>query len=304
MHSERDFKGQDRRMIRRRSLLSSSMLGLVAVLGILLLFGCTGLSAGGYTPVGFEDQQGWKLVFDDEFDGEELDSDKWVTCYWWDDDGCTNRGNNELQWYRPNNVLVRDGVLTLRARERRIEANDGNTYDYTSGMVTTGRLVDDMDEPTRFTFQYGFAEIRAWVPAGQGIWPAFWMLPDDHTSKPEIDVLEILGDEPDIIHMSIHYLDDNGDRQRVNLDWEGPDFSQDWHVYGVDWQEDVIIWYIDGVERWRYEGTQDMLTKQMYLLLNLAVGGDWPGSPDSDTEFPADYQIDYVRVWQRTTEDS
>jgi beta-glucanase (GH16 family) len=280
-----------------RIVLGITLAALIVVLAALTVHRLE-LSAA---PPPYQQAGEWEIMFRDEFNGTELDRNKWVTCYWWDEDGCTNLGNNELQWYQPENVLVEDGNLILRALEQPIIGYQGQEFPYTSGMVTTASLDHDHPEHASFTFQYGFAEIRAKVPAGQGLWPAFWTLPIDYTSKPEIDILEILGHEPDAIHFAVHYLDEDGESDNEGEWWRGgPDFSQDWHIYAVDWQEDRIIWYVDGIERWRFTDMDHMPATPLYLLLNLAVGGDWPGSPDETTEFPADFLIDYVRVWSRS----
>jgi beta-glucanase (GH16 family) len=248
-------------------------------------------------PVG---QKGdWQLLFNDEFEQETIDKSKWTTCYWWGNDGCTNAGNHELEWYRPENVLVDQGSLKLQARPQTIDASDENTYDYTSGMITSGRSSSETSLPPNFAFQYGYVEIRAKVPAGQGLWPAFWMLPATHQSKPEIDVMEILGDEPQTLHMYFHYLDKDGSADQDGTSWTGPDFSKDWHTFAVDWQPEAITWYVDGVERKRYDEITHVPAEPMYLLANLAVGGDWPGPPDRSTLFPSNYEIDYIRVWRR-----
>lgn len=250
-----------------------------------------------------EGQSGtWMLLFADEFDGAALDSSRWVTCYWWDTGGCTNKGNQELEWYQPENVIVGDGMLTLRALDKPIAAPDGETYPYTSGMVTSGRVVADTATPARFVFQYGYVEMRARVPRGKGLWPAFWLLPANHSSKPEIDVMEILGSDPSTVHMTIHYLDENGGRDNSGESWTGPDFSEGWHTFAVDWRPDAVIWYVDGVERYRYTDAQHISHTPMYLLANLAVGGDWPGSPDAGTPFPSDFVVDYIRVWRQALE--
>ncbi len=257
----------------------------------------TKVSAGPLVPVG-QPGDDWTLIFSDEFESSSLDDSKWSTCYWWDDNGCTITSNNELQWYMPHNVMVEDGMLRLRAQEETIDASNGTTYHYTSGVITTGPPNYKTD-PAKFAFRYGYAEIRAKVPSGQGLWPAFWLLPDDFTSKPEIDVLEILGHQTNVLNMAFHYLDSDEERQRGAFKWTGPDFAQDWHVYAVDWTPQSMVWYIDGVERWRFDELEYVPATTLYLLLNLAVGGDWPGAPDSSTEFPAYYEVDYVRVWQR-----
>jgi beta-glucanase (GH16 family) len=246
---------------------------------------------------------GWTLLFAYDFDGQTLDANKWTTCYWWQDhwttDGCTNEATQELQWYHPDNVIVSDGTLKIRALKQTVVTEDINgdkkTYDYTSGMITSGRNVSDTSVPAKFVFQYGYAEIRAKIPAGQGMWPAFWLLPADHKSKPEIDAMEILGHEPDRVYMYIHHSDSSSSES-----WKGYDFSADWHTFAVDWQPGVIVWYVDGVERWRYAVADHIPATPMYLLLSLAVGGEWPGAPDASTGFPSYYEIDYVKVWQRS----
>lgn len=244
----------------------------------------------------------WSLLFHDEFDGNSLDQNKWATCYWWwghwrVGDGCTNEATAELEFYKKDNVIVSNGTLKLQARQQEVITLDADgfkrTYHYTSGMITTGRDTSDRAVPAKFLFQYGYAEIKAKIPSGQGLWPAFWTLPDDHNSRPEIDVMEILGHEPNEVHFHLHNNDiDPGET------WSGLNLSEDWHTFAVDWQPDALIWYVDGIERWRYSDTQNIPISPSYLLLNLAVGGYWPGSPDASTPFPSDFEIDYVRVWQ------
>ena len=242
---------------------------------------------------------GWRLIFADEFNGQVLDSNKWIPCYWWNKQGCTNEGNHELQWYRPENISVSNGSLYLTAKQESIRASDGKTYDYSSGMVTTGRIVSDTQTPVQFAFQYGYIEIRAKIPKGKGLWPAFWILPTDHISKPEIDVLEVLGHETDKVYLNFHYQIPDGKDAVSQGEFIGSDFAEGWHTYGVDWKPDGITWFIDGTERRTFTDRSIIPSESMYLILNLAVGGDWPGAPDENTIFPNTYQIDYVRVWKR-----
>jgi beta-glucanase (GH16 family) len=248
-------------------------------------------------------EQKGKLIFSDDFDGPSLNEDKWSTCYWWGNGGCTIASNDELEWYQPDNMLIEDGILKLRAKEEKIQADNGNggptVYDYTSGVITTGRSSSNTSAPAGLLFQYGYAEIRARIPKGKGLWPAFWLLPGDHISKPEIDVMEIYGDETHILRMNFHFINSDGEVDRRQKHWEGPDFSSDFHTFAVDWRPDAIIWYADGIERWRYTNEAHIPSEPMYLLINLAVGGAGPGSPDSSTPFPIDYEIDYVKVWSR-----
>lgn len=280
--------------------------GFALALCGLLSFGCRSqgqtqaAAPAAELPAGPQGQTGvWHLAFHDEFSGEVLDSDKWVTCYWWDDDGCTIATNNELQWYQPDNVFVQGGKLILQARRERVTAPDGRTFDYTSGMVSTGTDSYEGGDH-RFTAEHVYVEMRAKVPAGRGLWPALWLLPASHESLPEIDAMEVLGDAPDELHMNFHYRDDEGNRNREGHTWESPEPLTGWHVYAVDWQPRGVTWYLDGDKRAHFSGEDRYVPGEpMYLIANLAVGGDWPGAPDADTPFPSELEIDYIRVWVR-----
>ena len=237
----------------------------------------------------------WALTFSETFDGGTLSAERWTTCYWWDDNGCTNLGNNELQWYRPANVAVEHGNLVLTARPGEVTGFQGRKFSYTSGMVTSGRMYEERALSDRFSFTYGFVEVRAKPPVGQGLWAAIWMLPSDHTSRPEIDIMEVLGHLPDVLEMHYHFGDGDSAGSEANI----AGLSDDFQTYGVDWSPEAIVWYLNGVEQWRYDNASTISDVPMYLLLNLAVGGDWPGAPDKTTRFPASFVVDYVHVWQR-----
>jgi len=237
----------------------------------------------------------WELVFNDEFNGASLDSTHWHPCYWWDDDGCTIITNNELEWYQRDQVTVSDGLLTLRAEPGFVEATNGNDYEFVSGMVSTGRSTFELDQPPRFAFEYGFVEARVSVPEGAGIWPAIWMLPATNESTPEIDILEVYAD-PGVAKMRLHWEDSDGD-QRAGHETSIDDLHTGFHTFGLEWTPDELRWFIDGREVWRVD--ENVPQEPMYLLLNLAVGGDAPGPPDSSTSFPADFVVDWVRIWQR-----
>src|SRR5690242_15236708 len=153
-------------------------------------------------------------------------------------------------------------------------------HDYTSGMISSFG---------HFAQQYGYFEIRAKFPAGKGYWPAFWLLPADKTWPPEIDVLEILGHEPDKVYLTNHWQTAEK-HESVGDSYKGPDFSADYHTFAVDWEPNEIVWYVDGVERFRSK--QGVPAMPMYIIANLAVGGDWPGNPDATTKFPGNMDID------------
>lgn len=242
----------------------------------------------------------WELVFDDDFDGDELDGDRWTWCHWWDDEGCTIATNDELEWYLPQQVEVDGGMLRLTAERREVEAPDGRTFDYASGMVSSGQSSPDPERRPHFAFTYGYVEIRARVPAGRGLWPALWMLPADLESRPEIDIMEILGHDTGGLKLHFHYLDEDGERRSPGHEHRAATLSDDWHVYGLAWAPERIGWFLDGVEVWSFTDDRFIPDEPMYLVANLAVGGEYPGDPDEDTVFPATFFIDYVRVWQES----
>jgi beta-glucanase (GH16 family) len=241
------------------------------------------------TPVG---QTGlWRLVFDDEFQGHTLDKTKWATCWSY---GCAT--TDPSMWYSATNVIIGDGIVRLRVEDQP-QKQHGRVIPYTSAMISTG--AGSGKSTPRFTAQYGYFEARLRVPAGPGLWPAFWLLTPEQR-PPEIDVMEVLSKDPTRVHMHYHYIDGSGILQDFGTYWADGDFSAGWHTFGVDWQPDAIIWYVDGVERNRFEG-KFVAAQPLYLILNLQVGGknSWPGPPDSTTKFPAYFDIDYVRVWKR-----
>jgi len=244
----------------------------------------------------------WERIFTEEFNRPRLDRSKWTRCYWWDKGGCTNLANKELQWYMPDNVSVADGHLRLTARPEKVAGHEGRTFNYTSGMVTTGRDYLERARPDRFATKYGYFEIRAKVPRGKGLWPAIWLLPSTQEPRPEIDILEVLGHTTSTYEMHLHYLDKQKNWKSAGKNASTVDLADNWHVYGLEWRKDAVIWYLDGKEMWRYTNPEGISQEPMYLLINLAVGGNWPGSPDAKTEFPADFLIDYVRVWRRVGE--
>jgi beta-glucanase (GH16 family) len=254
--------------------------------------------ASGIPPTPFGPPGWWHLVFADEFDAGLLDGMRWRTCFWWADTTCSIETNHELELYDPEDVSVGGGALHLRAQMRDMVGWDGSVRHYTAGMVMTGGRKDE--SAPGFTFTYGYAEARVKVPKGRGLWPAFWLLPASYESRPEIDAMEILGDSTNVQHMNFHYRKPDGGKGDAGLTWAGPDFSAGWHTFGVDWEPEAIVWYVDGVERWRFADTSVIPREPMYLLANLAVGGSWPGAPDAATPFPSSYDIDYIRVWQRT----
>jgi beta-glucanase (GH16 family) len=233
----------------------------------------------------------WRLVFSDDFEGQTLDETKWATCWSY---GCAT--THPSVWYSAANVIVGDGIVRLRA-DNLPQIQHGRVISYTSGMLSTG--AGSGRTSPRFTAQYGYFEARVRVPAGRGLWPAFWMLtPEQH--PPEIDIMEVLSKDPTGVHMHYHYIDGSGVLQDFGTAWNDGDFSADWHTFGLEWQPGAIIWYVDGMQRNRYDGDY-VAAEPLYLILNLQVGGknSWAGPADATTVFPAYYDIDYVYVWQQ-----
>jgi beta-glucanase (GH16 family) len=240
-------------------------------------------------------QGGWKLAFQDDFRGHSLNTKVWRTCFWWATTTCSIDPNHELELYNPSDVSVSGGVLQLRARKHSMVGWNGRTYSYTSGMVMSGGRAG---QRPGFAFTYGKAVARVKVPKGAGLLPAFWLLPASGASRPEIDAMEILGSSPNIDRMHIHYVGAGGRPVGAGASWTGGDFSAGWHTFAVDWEPNGIVWSVDGVARWRVTDRAAIPNQPMYLLLTLAVGGDFPGAPTASTAFPSSLQVKYVRVWQ------
>ncbi len=160
--------------------------------------------------------------------------------------------------------------------------------EYTAGVITS-----------KFSFSqaYGVFEIRARMPRGNGFWPAFWLLPADSSWPPEIDVFEVLTKDPVTLYSTVH-TQATGEHTSAGTIIPVPDLTADFHVYSVEWQKDEVRWYFDGVEVARKPTPADM-HKPMYVLANLAVGGDWPGNPDASTPFPGVFAIDWIRAYRR-----
>ena len=234
----------------------------------------------------------WRLVWSDEFDGMKIDQDRWRPAL-----GYTGESNNELEIYtdRSENIRLENGKLVLEARK---EAYAG--HGYTSGRLTTADL---------HAWTYGRFEARIKISSGQGMWPAFWLLGDDVSNKGwpecgEIDIMENVGRTPTTIRGTIHgpgYCVDDGIWADYTLA-EGR-FADDFHLFAIEWEPGQIRWSVDG-NLFRTRTPQDVpgpwvFDHPFFLILNLAVGGYWPGYPDDTTIFPQFMLVDYVRVYQQ-----
>ena len=248
----------------------------------------------------------WRQVFGDEFSVDVLDPEKWSTCYphgnWY---GCSS---GELQWYLPENVRTNAGYLDLVAEAEpfQVDNNPPRFFDYRSGMISTLPL--HHGEAPKFTFRYGFTEIRARLPHGSGLFPAFWLVNTAGGSE-EIDIIENLGHDTTRLYQTVHWLDPltgQGDGDLQSFTGAAlVDYSDSFHVFGLDWQPDHIAWYVDGsLARTTFTDQARIPQVDMGLIANLAVGGSWacsqytPQPCPAPAAFPASYSIDYIRVWQ------
>ena len=261
------------------------------------------------------DDAKWKLVWSDEFSKSEIDHSKWnfETGNWIvDKDGnpvAAGWGNNEKQFYtdKNENAFVKDGKLVIRAKKEQASDQFG-TYDYTSAKLTTKGT---------FSKTYGRYEMRAKLPTGKGLWPAFWMLPEEDryggwAASGEIDIMESWGSQPDKVAGTIHYGETWPNNKYTGKDYhfaEGDGIDK-WHTYAVEWEPGEIRWYVDGQ---LYQTQNDWYAKEankaskysypapfdqdFYLIMNLAVGGWFDGDVDETTPFPAEMEVDYVRVF-------
>lgn len=246
--------------------------------------------------------EGYTLRWEDNFDGTELNRQDWnVELH---EPGWVN---NELQSYvdSPENIYLQDGSLVLKPVE--IQNPDG-TVSYTSGRVNTQNKHD---------FKYGIFEARAKVPEGQGFLPAFWMMPTNENLYGqwprcgEIDIMEVLGNDTTRSYGTLHYGNPHSQSQAGCTLTEG-NFSDEYHTFAVEWLPDRISWYVDGqlihTENDWYSATEGQgeitypapFDQPFYIILNLAVGGNWPGNPDETTDIAGSaFYIDYVRVYQK-----
>jgi beta-glucanase (GH16 family) len=271
----------------------------VFLAGTLLLFSCGGGAMLQPPPAG-----SYKLAWSDEFsgsDGASPDSSKWTY-----DVGGNAWGNNELEYYtnRTKNAQIQGGNLVITAQKETYTGTDGVTRNYTSARLKTQGL---------FGQAYGRFEARIKIPAGQGMWPAFWMLGNDITSNGwpksgEIDIMENIGKEPGTVHGSLHGPSTVGPTSDATAPFSlpaGQNFAEDFHLYAVEWEPGIIRFYVDTAlyvtfksSQWPAGGSW-VFDHPFFIILNVAVGGDWPGSPDGTTVFPQQMLVDYVRVYTK-----
>ncbi|SMO88644.1 glycoside hydrolase family 16 protein [Gracilimonas mengyeensis] len=264
----------------------------ILLIGVPLLAACTATT---------DTTENYELVWSDEFNSTELDTSKWdFNTGTGAEIGLIGWGNNELQYYREgnNNVSVTDGNLVIEARKENY-----SDMEYTSAKLVT---------QNKAAWKYGKVEVRAKVPETQGIWPAIWMMPTESAygnwpRSGEIDLMELLGHQPDTVYGTAHFgnsFEDRGHFTKAITLEGGENFSNAFHTYAVEWKPDTLKWFLDG-DQYHTMSSSDIkpynwpFDKPFYLILNVAVGGNWPGNPDETTRLPQQMKVDYVRVYQK-----
>ncbi len=271
-----------------------TLIPVLVVLGFSQAVFCQDLST--------ETKPPWKLVWQDEFDGEQIDNTKWNILI------RETSKHDELQYYVPDEVYINNGCLRIRSRVR----------DYGNKHYTSGRL----DTKDKLSITYGRIEIRGKLPVGQGLWPAYWLYPQNRDwlmeyimkeavaagkerSIPElrpwyteIDIMEFLGHEPNVIYATFHYTSFKGEsRSSSSTHRADINYGDDFHIYTLEWEPDELRWYLDG--ELIHSAREGVPHTDHFLIINTAIGGTWPGNPDETTIFPQFHDIDYVRVYKR-----
>jgi len=262
--------------------------------GIILTEDGTYLStdnAGYTTPVTYP---GYSLVWSDEFSESSLDPGVWNQEV---GNGSGGWGNNELEFYTssPRNIFISNGNLIIEARKETVDR-----FNYTSGRMTTQE---------KKYFKFGRIDIRAKLPVGKGIWPALWMLGTNITSAGwpacgETDIMELIGTNPSTVYGTLHWSAGGSHASKgANYALTSGDYSKQFHVFSIVWVLNDITFYVDDQKYLEVSAT-DVGTANypfnlnQFFIFNVAVGGNWPGSPDNDTEFPERMFVDYIRVFQ------
>jgi hypothetical protein len=238
---------------------------------------------------------GYTLVWSDEFSGNSLDMNTWNQEV---GNGSGGWGNNELESYTTStkNTFVSNGNLIIEARRETL----GN-FNYSSGRMTT---------QDKKSFKFGRIDIRAKLPVGKGIWPALWMLGSNIATAGwpkcgEIDIMELIGVNPSTVYGTLHWANSGGAHASKGSSTVLPsgDYSKEFHVFSLTWAENNLQWYVDD-QKYLDISISDLgaatypFNLNQFFIFNVAVGGNWPGSPDGNTQFPQRMFVDYVRVFQ------
>jgi len=239
----------------------------------------------------------YSLVWSDEFTESQIDTSVWN--FW---EGTAY--NNELQYYtdRPENIFIDDGKLHIRAQKE-----DYGGMNYTSARIST--------DSTSIGWKYGRFEAKIKMPDGKGYWPAFWLMPIREIGWPrggEIDIMEFRGNEPNTTTGAIHFYREGCEGSSVecrkyitdSITQADTNLTEEFHVYALEWTEEELVWYLDNTEFMKIKlndvkAEYNPFSTPFYIILNLAVGGDFLDNPDESTPFPQSLVVDYVRVYQK-----
>jgi beta-glucanase (GH16 family) len=235
----------------------------------------------------------WRVVFAEDFDepGDPA-RQRWVTCYDWNVDGCTNAGNREQQWYRPERVRVADGHAVLSAVREPTRGSDGRWYPWASGMLSTGR--PHWSGPPRFTFTYGRVEADLLLPREPNSFPAFWLMPASRQTPPELDVVELIGSGGEA-KSTVHWRGSDGVPGAQTHASPARDWDTRFHRFALDWSSTRVTWSIDGERVFEVTDPARVPHEPMEVLFTLAMGFPGPVPANVPT---AELRIDAVRVWQ------
>ena len=266
-------------------------------LWILILVNCSSDKNSGITDADSNDTipsiPGWQLVWNDEFSEPDIDPTKWT----YEVNG-NGGGNNELQYYtdESSNSLIIDGNLVIVAKKE--DYTIGNrTWNYTSARLNSRNKGD---------WKYGRFDIKAKLPYGQGLWPAIWMMPTNSVyggwaASGEIDIMELLGQEPTRVYGTLHYggTYPNNTHTGSSLKLNAGNFTETYHLFTLEWEENEFRWYIDGNLYLTQNDWYSDTAPYPAPFDQVAVGGNWPGNPDETTYFPQVMVIDYIRVYKK-----
>jgi beta-glucanase (GH16 family) len=241
------------------------------------------------------DESKWTLTFQDEFSSNELNRSIWKTGFDW---GQTYNGT-EQALFIDSAFSIKNGVLCIKSNRDTVTGTVYDTgfipvqkdYYFTSGMIHSSYS---------FSQLYGYFEIRCKTPLGKGFWPAFWLM-SPNSWPPEIDVFEISGKEPNIIHMANHFFNNNKEHRQVSANFYGNDFSKDFHVFAIEWNPKEIIWFLDNKQVYKTETC--VPNERMFLIASSGMGGgEFSGYTDQSTFLPNYLEIDYIRVYKEDYE--